>query len=226
VKYTYIGLFVILTSFSMYATDHNNGRAPKQKHCKHLIRSKACSKQSLRKKGLFTKPNYHLYYINTIDLDGSLITTKDGTVWQISPKTAHTALGWSQEDPIIISTNRWWFSSYKYGLINQKRKEEVEANLTKGPLEGNSVSIEYIDPQNGYICLTDGSKWQLDRSSEIFYLHTSRGAIPIEITSHIYRWRAGQKVLQGKSYSWLGRSYILINTDENNHLSATLLNTK
>jgi len=212
-----IALFAILTTTSAYA--NSSSTTPL-----HSCKSKRSTKGTLVKKGLFTHPFYR-YYIKTIENNGALLTTEDGTVWNISPRTANTASSWSKEDPVVISPNLWWFSPYAYSLTNQNNDESVEASISRPPHEEHSVFIEHIDPNRGYIRLSDGSRWDLQQSTETHYVRvTDDFYMPIELTvSHIYTWSVGQSVLQGRSCAWLGRKHILINTDEGNYLRARCL---
>jgi len=201
-KNTFVWLLALLCSVSAYAADGSSARhGLPGAHLRPTTASKP-PKRLLKAKG-YGEHLQPVYYITNIGGRGSSITTHDETVWVVAPGSVRTAMRWVEQDPITITPNNSWFSSYEYRLVNQITKKSVEAELSLGPKVKSSIFIDYIDPRIGFIRLTDGTQWWSDPSSRL------------------YSWQTGQAVLIGENSAWFGRKNILININENNHITTT-----
>jgi len=205
-KFKFVWLFAFLCTVAVHSVEsppvrNNTPNA----HLKPATQSRPPKKQIVQEKGNneYFKP-LPTYYIGNIGRRGSLITTRDKTVWAVAPRSARTAMLWAQQDPFTITLNKN-HSSYKYCLVNQVTKKHVEAKLSPSPKANSSTFIDYIyvSPSHGFIRLTDGTRWRTDPSS------------------CLCSWQRGQAVLVGENLAGLGRRNILININENNHVETT-----
>jgi len=143
------------------------------------------------------------YYINNVGSRGRTLITHDETVWEISGNHSFKTCRWCPGSPVVITPNYSWFSSYDYILKNQETGEFAEADLSQGPLIEYALFIQYVDPYQGYLQLTNGSHWYTD------------------ISARLLTWKTGQAILIGENDAWFGRKNILININENNFVTAT-----
>jgi len=196
---------------------------PSYKRGKSSIRG---SKPLLKEKGILSREKYCVYKIDSIEDGGTLLRLQDGSEWHISLSTSHRALQWAYDEPVVISLSFWPYPCchpYKYVMTNNKRKESVHALLFSGPAKGDIVTIEYIDHQSNYLCLTDGSRWYLENPCDGDHAYFSEGG---RYPHRLYRWQVGHKIIQGRSGAWFGKKHILINVDEKNYLEARALKPK
>lgn len=140
----------------------------------------------------------HVYILKNVGSKGKTLTTLDETIWEISSMDAPKLAYWAPNSPIIIMPNYSWFSAYDYMLHNQWTNESVKANLSQGPFVKHATFIQQIDSRSGYVKLSNGSVWTVNRSREVD------------------NWRPGQAVLIGENDTWMGKPNILININENN----------
>ena len=149
--------------------------------------------------------SYHpTYYIKTIGVDGNTVTLTDETVWIITDSSSYTARRWMKDSPVVL-TPSGWFSRYQYYIVNKMTNETITAKLSQGPFLKYAILIDYIDPYQGLVYLSNGTRWHIDSGLKFC------------------TWREQQAVLIGENNSFFGKPYILININENTYLPASLL---
>jgi hypothetical protein len=150
--------------------------------------------------------SYAEHYIHGISYYGEQVELEDGSVWKVNCCDRYKVSAWDGRDPITITQNTSWFSSYNYRLINQFTGSSVEANLYLGPVV-NGIYTHYINwiDYCGAVILTDGSQWQISsRDLSVFRC-----------------WAYDDTIIIGTNSGWDG-SYnaILINVTMNNYVRA------
>lgn len=145
------------------------------------------------------------YYLKSIGADGETLVLGDESVWSIASNSAAIASRWFEGSPLIITPSKW-YSQYSYYLTNKLTGESVTAKLSQGPLVKYSILIQQIDWNNGYVYLTNGTRWA------------------VKIDDNFRYWQSGQAVLIGENtVGWFEKDYILININENNYVIASRL---
>ena len=144
------------------------------------------------------------YYIKGIGADGSSIALTDESIWTIAASSAPIACRWTQNTPILITPSHW-YSQYRYYLVNKLTSESVTAKLSQGPFRKYSILIDHIDQCHGFVYLSNGTRWLVSPDWQFS------------------SWKTHQAVLIGENNSWFGNPYILININENNYVTASLL---
>ncbi len=142
---------------------------------------------------------------------GDSIELEDGSVWKISRYEGHRALTWHSNDPLTITQNHRWFSSYNYRIINQNTGACLEANLFLGPLEHGhrTLYITGIDRSSGDLILANGAgettQWEL-----------SSGDLDL-----FQNWALHDAIIIGQNSGWDSNSEaILINVNVNHCVRA------
>ncbi|MEC7839134.1 MAG: hypothetical protein VX777_03735 [Chlamydiota bacterium] len=94
---------------------------------------------------------------------GDEVTLEDGSIWTVASWDQWKTLNWLTTDTILITQNKYLFSSYKFMLVNQATGKEVEVNLSLGPIYSGYYTrwIVAIDYLNDQILLDDGSFWEM-----------------------------------------------------------------
>jgi hypothetical protein len=178
-------------------------KSTKQKTAKHDKKSSKCQEKCVAYSAY--RPVYQpTYYIKSIGADGGTVSMSDETVWAIADSSAYTASRWIENSPIIITPSKW-YSKYDYYITNKLTNESVTAKLSQGPFVKYSIFIQQIDWCNGYVYLTNGTRWNATPDHNFQY------------------WQVGQAILIGENNKWFDKDYILININENNYVSADIL---
>ncbi len=158
---------------------------------------------------IYYSPSHHR--LAALAITGSntyQIDLEDGSGWQIHDNDREVVSNWRVNDPLIITQNHRWFSSYKYRILNKSDGTEVETNLKVGPLKGgvHTRYIRSIDYSHREISLTDGTHWEIS-------------------TYDMYRfnnWQVGDGVILGTNSGWDSKKEaLLINFSLNNAVRAT-----
>ena len=152
----------------------------------------------------FSQSYQPTYYIKSTGVDGETLTMNDETVWAIASNSASIVASWTPNSPIVITPSNW-YSQYDYYLTNALTHESATAKLSQGPFVKYAIFIQQIDWNNGFVYLTNGTRWTFSPSNRI------------------RPWQAGQAVLIGLNTGWFSKSYILVNINEDNHLEANYL---
>ncbi len=120
------------------------------------------SKQEKRKLSPIIHP-YAIHYIVNKSPKGKIVEIEDGSSWEINPADVFKARNWLGSDPIVITQNRVWFSSFEYRFYNQVTGVSVEANLSLGPFLNNPYTrfIVAIDYDTGVVGLSDDTYWKI-----------------------------------------------------------------
>lgn len=105
--------------------------------------------------------SFHSIY--TISGFGDALGIEDGSIWQISYADAYRVRYWQASDPIVITQNHSWISSYRYRIINKNLGQSVAANLSLGPILDSEFSryIVWIDLDTNVVVLSDNTHWQV-----------------------------------------------------------------
>ena len=150
-------------------------------------------------------PKYQpTYYIKSIGADGETVTMTDETVWKIADSSAYIAARWIENSPIVITPSQW-YSKYDYYITNKLTDESITAKLSQGPFVKYAVFIQQIDWYNGFVYLTNGTRWNAFADD------------------NFRSWQVGQAILIGENNGWFADNYILINVNENNYVTANRL---
>lgn len=153
----------------------------------------------------YVPPNYH--WMTALSSMGDSLEIENGSVWKMDVRASYDVFYWSSSDPLVLTQNQEWFSSYNYKLLNQITGGSVPVNLFLGPVLAN-VHTKFLadfDFQQGVAILTDGSRWLI---------------CPRDIVS-FYRWILNDCILIGSNSGWES-SYdsILINSNMNHYVRA------
>ena len=152
----------------------------------------------------------HHWVIDFSDSEKTL-TLEDGSVWTIS--SPYSAVNdWHRNDPLTISiVPEGWFSNSYYQITNHNERsyQMVKAHLLKTPILKAEYTrqILYFDDTNRVITLTDRSRWKLT----------------FDEYSKCSNWAVGDCIITGTTRSsWNFEDSVLINTNLNTYLKATL----
>lgn len=101
---------------------------------------------------------------------GDALDLEDGSIWVFNPFEAYHTRYWLPNDPVILTQNREWFSSYQFRIRNLNDGTSVAVNLSAGPIIGGEYTrqITNVDHYHGLVVLSDGSHWTVswrDRSA-------------------------------------------------------------
>ncbi len=143
--------------------------------------------------------------IVSVSAFGDVVVIEDGSYFKVSPFDAPKVAGFRAHDPILITQNHSWFSSYDYRIINQSTGSVLEVNLSVGPTVGGIYTryIIAIDLYRGEIFLNDNTRWQVSS----FDMDRFRG------------WYEGDPVIVGYNSGWdQNYSGILINVSMNQNI--------
>jgi len=154
-----------------------------------------------------------VYYPNTyhwliaVSALGDQVEFEDGSVWKINSYDGYKALNWRSNDPLTITQNSRWFSSYTYKIINKNTGTSIEANLFLGPIKNGEYTryILAIDPTRGEVMLTDSTHWEVSSGD-----------------SYVFRdWAINDSIILGSNTGWDSScEAILINVTMNNFVRA------
>lgn len=107
------------------------------------------------------------HYLIEVSALGDSVELEDGSIWKICHYDGYKAMQWRSNDPLIITQNHRWFSSYPYRIVNQNSGESLETTLFVGPLEygQNTLYITDIDRLAGDLSIVNGSgevcRWKI-----------------------------------------------------------------
>lgn len=142
---------------------------------------------------------------------GDSVELEDGSVWKISRYDGYKALNWRSNDPLTITQNHRWFSSYSYRIVNQNNGACLEANLFLGPHEHGQYTlyITGIDRTSGELVVTNGSgesiRWEISSSDFTIFQN----------------WALHDAIIIGQNSGWDYESEaLLINVNMNNSARA------
>jgi hypothetical protein len=179
---------------------------PQRIQCKKINHKQAhrkCADQFyFKSSNIVNHSLYPFYFIKDIDTSNKILTTYDGTIWDIADEGISIASTWKLTTPLVITVNTDWFTSYIYRLRNAATGETIPANISQGPFVENSILITSIE--NGVVTLSNETNWTVGYWQQ---------------TSAFNKWTAGQAVLIGETASGSSPYYILINLNENNYVS-------
>jgi hypothetical protein len=142
---------------------------------------------------------------------GDSVELEDGSVWKICRYDGYKALSWRSNDPLTITQNHQWFSSYDYRIVNQNTGETLEAKLFLGPLSfgPHTLYITGIDHVSGDLIVTNGSGESIDWE------------ISVSDIGLFQNWALGDAVIVGQNSGWDSNSEaLLINVNMNNSVRA------
>jgi hypothetical protein len=79
---------------------------------------------------------------------------EDGSIWKISLYDQSKLAQWHPNDPLSVTQNAKWFSSYNYRWINHRSGECIETNLISN---GAALFLTAIDHQT--LTLSNQTTW-------------------------------------------------------------------
>ncbi len=152
---------------------------------------------------------YPLYchWVAAIDAYGDSLETEDGAVWKINTYDRNKIFDWRSNDPIVLTQNRSWFSSYLYRMVNSNTGSEIEVNLVAGPFLNSEHArfVAGIDLYSSEVVLTDGTRWSVS--------YFDRGQLS--------GWVQNDCIIIGHNTGWDSScDSVLINTNMNNFVRA------
>lgn len=120
--------------------------------------------EPIAKKTYFTSHQGGFHRAIAVTFLGEQVTTEDGTVWNVASWDRWKTLNWFTTDTILVMQNKYYFSSYKFMLVNQNTGDQVEVNMGLGPLYAGVYThwVIAVDYLNCEVYLEDGSVWQID----------------------------------------------------------------
>jgi len=136
---------------------------------------------------------------------GDSVELEDGSVWKVNRYDGYKALNWRMNDPLLITQNTRWFSSYNYRIVNQNTGTSIEANLFLGPIQNGEFThyIVAIEPIRRILMLNDNTHWEVSSYD----------------TSIFRDWAIGDAVITGYNSGWDSSSEgVLINVNMNNFI--------
>lgn len=181
--------------------------AQMEKQKEHL--DKSCNKTA-RSGFLFDRypPVYYsanIHWLVGVSAFGDSVELEDGSVWKVNSYDGYKAVNWRSSDPLLITQNTRWFSSYNYRIMNQNTGTSIEANLFLGPIQNGEFThyIVAIEPMRRMIMLNDNTHWEV-----------------CSYDASIFRdWAVGDAVITGYNSGWVSSSEgILINVNMNNFI--------
>lgn len=156
-------------------------------------------------------PSYYYpstcHWMTGLSVLGDSLELEDGAVWKTDQRALSDLFYWSSSDPLILTQNLEWFSSFQFRLVNQATGGSVPVNLFLGPVLANCNAkfLADFDFQHGVAYLTDGTRWEVCPRDH----------------SHFLQWILNDCILIGSNSGWES-SYdsILINSNMNHYIRA------
>ena len=155
---------------------------------------------------IYCPPSCH--WMSGISALGDSVMIEDGSIWQVNYYDLYKIRYWLIDDPLVITQNREWFSSYDYRIINRNTGASVAVNLSQGPVldHPHSRRIAAIDLNQGIVILYPGDL-HLSISSRDHYQMSG--------------WAPGDYVIVGINTGWDSNfESILINVATNSFVRA------
>lgn len=95
----------------------------------------------------------YVHNLTGISALGDYVIIEDGSQWKIDIRDYNEAYSWKSTDPILISLNDSFISSffygYKYKMTNLKTNTYIEVKLNLGPILTNPLTL-FISSINYY----------------------------------------------------------------------------
>ncbi|MDE3046122.1 MAG: hypothetical protein KGJ02_05715 [Verrucomicrobiota bacterium] len=143
------------------------------------------------------------HWIVAVSAVGDSMELEDGSQWKVNSYDSYKTLTWRANDPLMLTQNTRWFSSYNYRLVNRNTGSSIEVNLFLGPTKGGEYTkyITLIDFAQGIVLLTDNTHWEISSSD----------------AKLLREWLVGDPVIIGYNSGWdSSKESILINVSTNN----------
>ncbi len=139
---------------------------------------------------------------------GNSIMIEDGSIWQLGSYDEYSIRYWLIDDPLVITQNRDWLSSYDFRIINRNTGSSVAVNLSQGPVlnDPHSRLVAAIDMNEGIVILApDDLHWLISPCDRY----------------QLGNWLPGDYVIVGINTGWDSSfANILINVAENSFIRA------
>lgn len=105
----------------------------------------------------------HMHWVNGFYGIGDFVELGDGSQWKISYDDTYKTIHWKVGDPIIITHNDSWFSSYNYFLTNEATGSYVKASLQVGPVTFGPYThwVVGFDRAKKQVYLENGTCWEV-----------------------------------------------------------------
>lgn len=131
-------------------------------HSSLIARPLSCIASNSSSYPPFYFPSY-CHWITALSAIGDSLEIEDGSIWKIDPSNTSDARYWKSVDPLFLTQNRSWFSSYQYRLMNAQTGESIGVNLFLGPVLSSEYLhlIDAIDWTRRAVTLNDGSCWEI-----------------------------------------------------------------
>ncbi len=156
-------------------------------------------------------PSYYYppscHWMSALSVMGDSLELEDGAVWKTDQRALSDIFYWTSSDPLVLTQNQEWFSTFQYRLINLNTGGGVPVNLFLGPVLANSHAkfLSHFDFQQGVAFLTDGTRWEI---------------CPRDY-SKFYQWILDDCILIGSNSGWESTyDCILINSNMNHFVRA------
>ncbi len=154
---------------------------------------------------LYYPPSCH--WLSALSGLGKSLEIEDGSIWKIDQHGHEDVFYWRVNDPLVLTQNRDWFSSFEYRLVNQATGGSIAVNLFLGPILASQHTrfVSSIDITRGEVILTDSSRWII---------------CPSDI-SLFHEWVLNDCILIGSNCGWEpSYDFILINSNTNDFVRA------
>lgn len=145
------------------------------------------------------------HWLTSIADNNFSIEIEDGSHWEVSSSDAFILRRWRRNDPLVITPNYNWLSSYDYYITNKTDGSYVKANLYVGPIDHGPYShwIVNIDYFGGHVYLENQMVWCVN-PQDIYVLRD---------------WVINDHVILGVYDSWFSSyDHILINVNMDDHI--------
>ncbi len=138
------------------------------KEAEHALKE-ASDEESLQSRGYYASRNDAYHSVYGLSTYGDVVTLEDGSAWSVSGKdqwkTANTGAYnmWLSGDTVFVMQNKWKYTGYQFMLYNVNTGQEVEVNLSLGPVYNGLFThwIVAIDYFNRLITLENGTCWSM-----------------------------------------------------------------
>ena len=167
------------------------------------------------------KVNHYKEAFNRLSgISNDMIEMQNGSAWLVNPRDVSRMYTWMPgvDDIVVMQDTSWFFSRYKYRLVNTITGDVVAADMKLGPFLDRVRLIEGINPNTRTIELSDGSLWKISGWDDSIYYDKSANDLSQR------RWLKTDAIIVGANASYIGGPFILINVNVNKVARATLIN--
>lgn len=140
-----------------------------------------------------------------------MVEFQNGSVWQVNPRYVVKLSIWlpNSDGIVVMQDTSWFFSRYKYRLVNTATGDVVAADMQLGAFADRVPFIVDIDPNDRKIFLSDGTAWKISGWDDFIYHNKSSTDLKKR------RWLSKDGIIVGANASYWGGPFILLNVNMN-----------